>query len=69
MLVSEDTVFAGLLTDAAGKVTTWNEGCEQLFGIPADAALDRPLTDLVDGAATDVLLKHWSGHNAHCDAL
>ncbi|HEY0489697.1 MAG TPA: EAL domain-containing protein [Telluria sp.] len=69
MLVSEDTVFAGLLTDATGKVTTWNEGCEQLFGIPATGALNRPLASLVDPAAGDALLERWSGHNAHCDAL
>ena len=69
MLVSEDTAIAALLTDAVGKVVSWNDRCEQLFGIPASAALGKPLASLLDVPGREMLLERWAGLDKHCDAL
>jgi diguanylate cyclase (GGDEF)-like protein/PAS domain S-box-containing protein len=36
------------LTDEAGNITTWNEGCAVLFGMPADQVVGTPVSDLLD---------------------
>ena len=69
MLVSEDTDIAALLTDVDGKVVSWNERCEKLFGIAAPAALGQALGDLLGVPAADLLSERWSGVGKHCDAL
>ncbi|RJG08495.1 sensor domain-containing protein [Massilia cavernae] len=68
MLVSEDTVLAAMLTDVCGVITSWNEGCENMFGIPAQDALARELASLLvlDG---DDLAQRWDRRGAHTDAL
>ncbi|MET0857093.1 MAG: EAL domain-containing protein [Telluria sp.] len=35
--------WAAFLTDEAGHVTTWNEGCEIVFGLPAERIVGHPL--------------------------
>ncbi|MBZ2206908.1 sensor domain-containing protein [Massilia soli] len=69
MLVSEDTDIAALLTDAEGKVVSWNERCEKLFGIPASAVLGRALHELLGVAAGDMHPDRWTGAGKHCDVL
>ncbi|NML62165.1 EAL domain-containing protein [Massilia sp. RP-1-19] len=69
MLVSEDTDIAALLTDAAGKVVSWSDRCETLFGIPAPVALGNTLASLLDMPGREMLLERWSGIHKQCDAL
>ena len=41
---SEDAIVG---IDLAGRVTTWNQGAERLYGYSPDEALDTPLADLL----------------------
>ena len=36
-----------VVSDSGGLITTWNPGAEALFGQPADAALGRPLQEVI----------------------
>ena len=48
MLSSEgSTTHVALVTDGAGRVTGWNEGCAALFGRAAADAIGRPLASLL----------------------
>ena len=69
MLVSEDTDIAALLTDPAGRVSSWSDRCGKLFGIAASAALGKPLAALLDVPGSEMLLERWAGIDRHCDAL
>ncbi|MGZ8288261.1 MAG: EAL domain-containing protein [Telluria sp.] len=69
MLVSEDTVFAALLTDAAGQIISWNDGCESMFGVPASQVLNTPLASLLMLDGDDLLSGRWANRGEHCDAL
>ncbi len=69
MLVSEDTDIAALLTDADGKVISWNEPCEKLFGIPAPVALGQALHGLLDMPEENMRPERWAGAGKHCDVL
>ena len=69
MLVSEDNDTAALFIDAAGIVISWNDRCEQLFGIPASRALGLDLARLLDVPDGQMLLERWAGLDTHCDAL
>ena len=69
MLVSEDTDIAALLTDADAKVISWNDRCEQLFGVAAPAALGQALHGLLGVDEQDLRLERWGGADRHCDAL
>jgi diguanylate cyclase (GGDEF)-like protein/PAS domain S-box-containing protein len=48
------------LTDDAGNIATWNQGCEALFGHPAENALGRPVTSLFAASARDAWTAGWA---------
>ena len=55
-----EAVLAGMgeaviAVDGEGRVTTFNHAAEELFGVPAAGALDRPVADLAGGPSS------WSG--------
>ncbi|HEX9174152.1 MAG TPA: diguanylate cyclase, partial [Telluria sp.] len=47
MVSSDPTASAAFLTDEDGKVITWNDGCERLFGIAAPAIVGAPMSVLL----------------------
>jgi diguanylate cyclase (GGDEF)-like protein/PAS domain S-box-containing protein len=51
---------AVFLTDDTGNITTWNKGCEALFGMPAATALGRPVTTLFVASARDAWTAGWA---------
>ena len=69
MLVSEETEIAVLLTDAVGNVISWNDKCAAMFGVPAEAALGRPLSSLLEVPSGTELFERWAEVSNHCDAL
>lgn len=50
---------AGFTVDAAGKVATWNPGCESLFGRTAGDVLGRPMADLLADGAREEWFARW----------
>jgi two-component system CheB/CheR fusion protein len=60
---SDDAIIA---TDLDGRVTTWNEGAERLYGYSPDEAIDTTLTDLLrpEGDAG-----HDAAHDVPSEAL
>ncbi len=58
MLVSESTTHAACLIDHAGAIVTWNQGCEDLFGIGA-AILAKPLGVLLTAACAADFARLW----------
>jgi diguanylate cyclase (GGDEF)-like protein/PAS domain S-box-containing protein len=59
MLASESTTRAAFLIDVAGSIVTWNQGCEDLFGIGAAATLTKPLTILLTEPCAAKFARHW----------
>jgi diguanylate cyclase (GGDEF)-like protein/PAS domain S-box-containing protein len=53
------------LTDDAGNITSWNQGCEALFGQPAQNALGRPVTSLFVPSARDAWSAGWAALAQH----
>ncbi|MFL6672422.1 MAG: EAL domain-containing protein [Massilia sp.] len=51
---------AAFLTDEAGNVTAWNDGCQALFGLPAAHILGHPMSDLLVGAKREEWPVRWS---------
>ena len=47
LAVESRTTHVALLTNQAGQITTWNHGCESLFGISADIASGQAITQLL----------------------
>jgi PAS domain S-box-containing protein len=45
-------------TDKAGRITHWDSGCEEFFGIAANEAIGRPIDLIVPEELRD---KHWEG--------
>jgi diguanylate cyclase (GGDEF)-like protein/PAS domain S-box-containing protein len=59
MLSSEPTTRAAFLVDDASTIVTWNQGCEDLFGILAADILSKPLGILLTSASAAKLARHW----------
>jgi diguanylate cyclase (GGDEF)-like protein/PAS domain S-box-containing protein len=55
---------AVFLADEAGNIAAWNDGCARLFGMPADAVLGRPVTDLI-ATGQDAWLAALQGGTRH----
>jgi diguanylate cyclase (GGDEF)-like protein/PAS domain S-box-containing protein len=60
MFTIEPATRAAFLTDEAGNVTAWNEGCEALFGLPAGRILGLPMSDLLVDGNRDEWPDRWS---------
>jgi diguanylate cyclase (GGDEF)-like protein/PAS domain S-box-containing protein len=60
MFESDPPARVVFLTDDAGIITTWNTGCETLFGIPAASALGHPVTSLFVPSARDAWTAGWA---------
>jgi diguanylate cyclase (GGDEF)-like protein/PAS domain S-box-containing protein len=60
MLDTAPPARVAFLTDDAGNITTWNHGCESLFGQPAGSALGRPVTSLFVPSARDAWTAGWA---------
>jgi diguanylate cyclase (GGDEF)-like protein/PAS domain S-box-containing protein len=60
MFESDPPARVVFLTDDAGSITTWNTGCETLFGIPASSALGHPVTSLFVPSARDAWTAGWT---------
>ena len=55
----ESTTRAAFLIDDGAVVLTWNEGCEQLFGIDSAAILQQPLAALLTAPCAAKFARHW----------
>jgi len=60
MFDTDPPARAVFLTDDAGNITTWNAGCETLFGIPAEHALGRSVTSVFVASARDAWTAGWA---------
>jgi diguanylate cyclase (GGDEF)-like protein/PAS domain S-box-containing protein len=60
MFDTDPPARAVFLTDDSGSIITWNDGCETLFGMPATAALGRPITTLFVASARDAWTAGWA---------
>ena len=60
MFDTDPPAHAVFLTDDAGSITTWNSGCESLFGMPAERVLGRPVTSLFVASARDAWTAGWA---------
>jgi len=60
MLTTEPAARAAFLTDEAGMVITWNDGCEALFGVKAAQFLSQPMCNLLVGPARQECADSWS---------
>jgi diguanylate cyclase (GGDEF)-like protein/PAS domain S-box-containing protein len=59
MFTAEPAIRAAFLTDQAGNITAWNEGCQALFGVPAEEILGRPLSELLVGTDRQEWPDRW----------
>jgi diguanylate cyclase (GGDEF)-like protein/PAS domain S-box-containing protein len=59
MFTTEPIARAAFLTDEAGNVIAWNEGCETLFGVPAQDILGRSMCSLLAGADQQECSARW----------
>jgi len=64
----DDAIFAALVTDAAGRIGSWNAACEELFGRSARDALGHPLSELLAGTCHAQLDQRWNAFPHQCDA-
>ncbi|HBZ07329.1 MAG TPA: hypothetical protein DEP03_13455, partial [Massilia sp.] len=48
MYTSIVTENAAFLVDDTGRIASWNAGCEHLLQLPADAAIGKPMIDLLE---------------------
>jgi diguanylate cyclase (GGDEF)-like protein/PAS domain S-box-containing protein len=55
----EHPVRAVFLTDDTGTITTWNTGCEELFGLSAELILGRSITSLFTPSGRDAWSAAW----------
>jgi diguanylate cyclase (GGDEF)-like protein/PAS domain S-box-containing protein len=55
----EYPIRAVFLTDEAGTITTWNTGCAELFGVPAEQILGRSITSLFTPSGRDAWSAAW----------
>ena len=62
------TTHVALSTSPGGDITSWNEGCQALFGLGAADALGRPLSQLLEEDAQSVLAGCMSELPTSCDA-
>jgi diguanylate cyclase (GGDEF)-like protein/PAS domain S-box-containing protein len=69
MLASELTPRAAFLTDDAGAIVTWNQGCEHLFGIGAADIANRPAGALLTQASAAALTRHWAAMGTRAESL
>ncbi len=53
---SPDAIVAA---DISGKIRLWNSGAEQLFGFPADEAMNQSLDIIIPEA---LRRRHWEGY-------
>jgi diguanylate cyclase (GGDEF)-like protein/PAS domain S-box-containing protein len=60
MFNSEPDAQAAFLTDASGNITTWNDGCETMFGIKREQALGESLGGLLAGPAQNAWPAFWA---------
>lgn len=60
MFDTDPPARAVFLTDDAGSIITWNQGCETLFGMPAESVLGRPVTSLFVASARDAWTAGWA---------
>lgn len=61
MFESDPPARAVFMTDVAGSITTWNRGCETLFGLSAGSILGRPAASLLAAGARDAWNAGWPG--------
>jgi diguanylate cyclase (GGDEF)-like protein/PAS domain S-box-containing protein len=59
---------AAFLTDEAGNVSAWNDGCASLFGLPAGQILGRPMGQLLAGGDGDDWPARWHDLVAQAEA-
>jgi diguanylate cyclase (GGDEF)-like protein/PAS domain S-box-containing protein len=59
MFTAEPAIRAAFLTDGAGNITAWNEGCEALFGLPAAKILGQPMSELLVGSDRQEWPDRW----------
>ena len=69
MLASEPTTRAAFLISDAGAIVTWNQGCEDLFGIGTACIANRPAACLLSEASAATFTRHWSSLSKCSDAL
>jgi diguanylate cyclase (GGDEF)-like protein/PAS domain S-box-containing protein len=67
MFETDPPARAVFMTDDAGSITTWNQGCETLFGIPAESALGRPACSLLAAGARDAWNAGWAAKSQRPD--
>ena len=69
MLSSEErTTHVALVTNQAGEVASWNEGCAALFGRTAEEAFGLPLSSMLNGSFAAYLADCKADMPSACDA-
>ncbi len=69
MLSSEPTTRAAFLVDDASTIVTWNQGCEDLFGILAADTHNITVGALLTAASAAKLALHWPALQARPKSL
>jgi diguanylate cyclase (GGDEF)-like protein/PAS domain S-box-containing protein len=69
MLSSEPTTRAVFLVDDASTIVTWNQGCEDLFGILAADILNNTVGTLLTDVSAAKLARNWPSLEGRPDSL
>ncbi|MET0858606.1 MAG: EAL domain-containing protein [Telluria sp.] len=69
MHASAPTTHAAFLINDAGTIVTWNQGCEDLFGISKADIADRAVHSLLTQASGDSFARHWASLTMSSEAL
>jgi diguanylate cyclase (GGDEF)-like protein/PAS domain S-box-containing protein len=69
MFASQPTARAAFLTDAAGHITSWNDGCERLFGMQAQDIIGKPIASLLSPDGARDCMERWPQLPQQAEAL
>ncbi|WP_426174099.1 sensor domain-containing protein [Massilia sp. TWR1-2-2] len=69
MLASAPTTRAAFLINDAGAIVTWNQGCEDLFGIGAADIANHAAQSLLTEASGASFARHLASLNGACEPL
>ncbi|MDB5934770.1 MAG: bifunctional diguanylate cyclase/phosphodiesterase [Massilia sp.] len=69
MLASEQTTRAAFLITPAGAIVSWNQGCQDMFGLDAADALNTAAVGLLTESSAATLAHQWSMLGPRSEAL